>query len=109
VTIYLGFYPETVDRQKVVWVGTLLSDMALVWQVHRHRELWDNDTWANYSTAIRTEYHNERETADAQLKLGQLKYQGYIRAYMTEFRVLNNYARATGAGLQEKVNIAMPD
>jgi len=46
---------------------------------------------------------------DTQLKLGQLKYQGDIWAYMTEFRALNNYARAMGEGLQEKVNIAMPD
>ena len=69
----------------------------------------DNDTWVNYSAAIRTEYPNEREAADAQLKLEQLKYQGDIRAYMTEFRALNNYARATGEGLQEKVNIEMPD
>jgi len=28
---------------------------------------------------------------------------------MTEFQALNNYAQATGEGLQEKVNIAMPD
>jgi len=28
---------------------------------------------------------------------------------MTEFRALNNYARATGEGLQEKVDMAMPD
>ena len=69
----------------------------------------DNDTWVNYSAAIRTEYRNEREAADAQLKLGQLKYQGDIWAYMMEFRALNNYTRATGEGLQEKVNIAMPD
>ena len=28
VTMYLGFYPETNDRQKIAWVGTLLSDTA---------------------------------------------------------------------------------
>jgi len=109
VTMYLGFYPETIDRQKIAWVGTLLSDTALVWYLHRHRELRDNDTWANYSAAIRTEYRNEREAADAQLKLGQLRYQGDIRSYMTEFRALNLYARATGESLQEKVNLAIPE
>ena len=109
VTKYLGFYPETVDRQKITWVGTLLTDTALVWHVHRYRELRDNDTWVNYLAAIRTEYRNEREAADAQLKLGQLRYQGDIRAYMTEFRALNNYARATGESLREKINLAMPD
>jgi len=30
VTMYLGFYPETIDRQKIAWVGTLLMDTALV-------------------------------------------------------------------------------
>ena len=95
VTMYLGFYLETVDRQKITWAGTLLTDTALVWHLHRYQELRDNDTWVNYSAAIRTECRNEREAADAQLKLGQLRYQGNIRAYMTEFRALNNYARAT--------------
>jgi len=44
VTMYLGFYPETVDRQKITWVGTLLTDTALVWHLHRYRELGENDT-----------------------------------------------------------------
>ena len=108
VTMYLGFYPDTTDRQKIAWVGTLLTDTALVWHLHRYRELRENDTWVN-SAAIRAEYHNEREAADAQLKLGQLKYQGSIRAYLTEFRALNNFVRATGEALREKVDLAMPD
>jgi len=109
VTMYLGFFPETVDRQKIAWVGTLLTDTALVWHLHRYRELGENDTWVNYSVAIRMEYRNEREAADAQLKLGQPKYQGSIRAYLTEFRALNNFTRATGEALREKVDLAMPD
>jgi len=59
VTMYLGFYPETIKRQKIAWVGTLLTDTALVWHLHRYRELRENDTWANYSAAIRTEYRKE--------------------------------------------------
>jgi len=81
VTMYLGFYPETIYRQKIAWIGTLLTYTALVRHLHRHRELRDNDTWANYAAAIQAEYRNEREAADAQLKLGQLKYQGSIRCY----------------------------
>jgi hypothetical protein len=107
--MFLGFYPNTTDRQKIAWVGALLTDTALSWHLYRYRELGDADTWANYSAAIRGEYHDTREAADAQLKLGQLKYQGSIRAYLTEFRTLNVYARATGEGLQEKINMAMPD
>jgi len=77
--MYLGFYPEMMDQQKMVWVVTLLTDTALAWHLHRYCELQDNDTWTNYAAALRAEYHNERQAADAQLKLGQLKYQGSIR------------------------------
>jgi len=34
VTMYLGFYPETIDQQKMAWVGTLLTDTVLVWHLH---------------------------------------------------------------------------
>jgi hypothetical protein len=107
VVMYLGFYPETMDRQKIAWIGTLLSDTALVWHLHRYRELGDRDTWENYSAALKAEYHNEREAADAQMKLGQLRYQGSIRAYLTEFRALNIFAKATGEALKEKIDLAM--
>ena len=107
VTMYLRFYPETIDRQKITWVGTLLMDMALVWHLPRHRELRDNDTWVTYSMAIRPEYRNEREAADAQLKLGQLRYQGSIRTYLMEFRALNLFTRATGEALKEKIDLTM--
>ena len=109
VVMFLGFYPDTSDRQKIAWVGTLLTDTALAWHLHRYRELGDNDTWIWYSGAIRAEYHNEREGAEAQAKIGQLRYQGSIRAYMTEFRALNNYARINGESLREKVDVAMTD
>jgi hypothetical protein len=107
--MFLGYYSNTTDRQKIAWVGALLTQTALSWHLYQYRELGDMDTWANYSAAIRTEYHDTREAADALLKLGQLKYQGSIRAYLTEFRTLNVYARATREGLQEKINMAMPD
>jgi len=87
----------------------LLTGTAKSWDLHRYTTLGDNDTWANYSADIRTEYFDSREAANAQLKLNQLKYTGDIRAYMTELQALNNYARATGEGLQEKVDMAMPD
>jgi len=28
---YIGFYPETLDAQKIAWVGTLLSDTVKAW------------------------------------------------------------------------------
>jgi len=58
---------------------------------------------------MQTEYRNEREATDTQLKLGQLKYQGSIRTYLMEFCAFNNFAWATGEGLHEKIDLAMPD
>jgi len=34
VTMYLGFYPKTIDQQKITWVRTLLTEMVLVWHLH---------------------------------------------------------------------------
>ena len=109
VTMFLSFYPETGDQQKIAWVGTLLTHTALVWHLNRYWELQGNDNWANYLAALWAEYYNEREAADAQFKLGQLKYEGSIRTYMTEFWGLNTFAQATGEGLREKIDLAMPD
>ena len=47
--------------------------------------------------------------ADAQHKPSQLRYQGSIRAYLTEFRALNNFACTTGEALQDKIDLVMPD
>jgi len=80
---------------------------AKAWDLHRYDTMGEADTWFNYSSAIRAEYMDTREAANAQIKLGQLKYTGDIQAYFTELRALNRYAQATGEGLQEKVNIAM--
>ena len=65
VIMYLGFYPKTVDHQKIAWVGTLLTDTALLWHLQWYQEMNDADTWVNYSAAIRVYYRNDREAADA--------------------------------------------
>jgi len=106
---YIGFYPGTLDAQKITWVGTLLSDTVKAWYQHRRRSLADRDTWARYTAAIRAEFSDTREAANAQLKLSQLGYKADIKAYFTEFRALNVYAQATGEGLREKIDQAMPD
>jgi len=107
--MFLGFYPEMGDQQNIAWIGTILSETALVWHLQPFCELKGNDTWVNYTAAIQAEYHSEREAADTQLKLGQLRYQGSICTFLMEFRALNNFARATGEGLREKIDLAMPD
>ena len=103
--MFLGFYPETVDRQQIAWIGTLLTDTALSWHLHRYQELDDTDNWVNYAADIKAEYHNDREAADTQYKLRQIKYQRSIREYMPEFQAVNNYTRANGEALREKIDL----
>jgi len=43
---YIGFYPETLNTQKIAWVGTLLSDTVKAWHQHQRRTMADRDTWA---------------------------------------------------------------
>ena len=106
---YIGFYPETLDAQKITWGGTLLSDSAKVWHQHRRRAMRDWDTWARYTTATQAQFRDTREAANAQLKLSQLRYKGDIKAYFTELQALNVYARATSEGLRGKIDQAIPD
>ena len=70
---YISFYPETLDVQKIAWVGTLLSDTAKGRHQHRRRTMADRDTWARYTAAIWAEFRDTREAANAQLKLSQLR------------------------------------
>jgi len=69
----------------------------------------DRDTWAQYTAAIRAEFQDTREAANAQLKLSQLRYKGNVKVYFTEFRTVNVYAQATGEGLRQKIDQAIPD
>jgi len=70
---YIGFYPETLDAQKIAWVGTLLSDTAKGRHQHRRWTMADRDTWARYTVAIWAEFRDTREAANTQLKLSQLR------------------------------------
>jgi hypothetical protein len=106
---YVEFYPETEGKQWISWVGTLLTDEAKAWHHHRRRTLGNADTWIDYQAAIKAHYHDPREAASAHADLGRLRYKGDIRSYFTEFRTLNLIAGATGQGLQEKIDLAMPD
>jgi len=36
VTLFLTFYAETMDQQKIALVGTLLQDTAMVWHLNRY-------------------------------------------------------------------------
>jgi hypothetical protein len=106
---YVGFYPETEGAQWISWVGTLLTDEARAWHHHRRRVHGNTDTWVAYQAAIQAEYHDAREAANAHIELSRLRYRGDIKAYLNEIRTLNLIAGATGQGLQEKIDLAMPE
>jgi len=41
------------------------------------------------------------------MKLGQLQYQGSIRAYLMKFQALNIFACSTRESLREKIDLVM--
>jgi hypothetical protein len=106
---YFSFYPETAGRQRIAWVGALLTDEAKEWHQARRRLLGANDTWNAYSEAIQGEYLDPREGATAYAKLKTLRYAGDVKAYLTTFRALNIHAGSTGEGLKDIIDQAMPN
>jgi hypothetical protein len=46
---------------------------------------------------------------NAHAELSRLRYRGDIKAYLNEFRTLNLIVGVTGQGLQEKIDLAMPE
>jgi hypothetical protein len=106
---FTAFHPDTEGRQWITWVGTLLTDEAKEWHQHRCRTLRNADSWANYQAAIQEEYLDPREAADAFVQLGELRYKGDIKAYLTAFRALNIHAGSTGQSLQRIIDLAMTD
>jgi hypothetical protein len=106
---YIGFYPATNDYQRIVWLGTLLTDEALEWHQSRRMTLRRHDTWQAYTEAIREEYLDPTEASESLRQMSALRYKGNIKAYMTTLRALNLRAHATGEPLMALVDKAMPD
>jgi hypothetical protein len=74
---YFRFYPETLDEQKITYIGALLTDEAKEWHQARDEEISlrnGRDTWIAYAEAIRDEYVDPREGTTAHAKLKSLKY-----------------------------------
>jgi hypothetical protein len=55
------------------------------------------------------EYHDARKAANVHADLSRLRYKGDIKAYLNKFLTLNLIAGATGQGLQEKIDLTMPE
>jgi hypothetical protein len=109
---YFRFYPETLDEQRIAFVGALLTDEAKEWHQARDEEITlrnGRDTWVAYSEVLQAEYLNPREAATAHAKLKALKYKGDIKAYLTAFKALNHQAGSNGEGLQDIINEAIPN
>jgi hypothetical protein len=109
---YFRFYPETLDVQRIAFVGALLTDEAEEWHQARDDIITlanGQDTWAAYSEAIRNEYVDPREGATAHAKLKALRYKGDIKAYLTAFKALNLQAGSNGEGLQDIIDEALPN
>jgi hypothetical protein len=55
---YFSFHPETLDRQRITFVGALLTDEAKEWHQHQIRIRGQNETWTLYQEAIQEEYED---------------------------------------------------
>jgi hypothetical protein len=105
---YFSFYSETLDRQRIVFVGALLTDEAKEWHQHHVRIRGQNETWNAYQEAIQEEYEDPEEIATAYAKIKALTYKGNIKMYLTSLSALNIHAGATGECLQDLINHARP-
>jgi hypothetical protein len=112
VVSYFNYYPDTLDEQRIAFVGAHLTDEAKEWHQARDdlitSERGRRDNWVAYSEALVNEYTDPREGAVAHDKLKALKYKGDIKAYLTSFTTLNRLAGSNGEGLQDIINEALP-
>jgi len=108
VVEYFDFYPHTGDRQKIAFVGSLLTDEAQEWHQHRYQTLGANDTAAAYWDAIREEYVDPMEAYTSHRKLRELRYKGDIKAFLVSFKTINRHAGVNGTSLKEIINTALP-
>jgi hypothetical protein len=107
VVEYFSFYPETLDRQRIAFVGALLTEEAKEWHKHHVRIRGRNETWNTYPQAIQKEYEDPEESTTIYAKMKALKYNLNIKAFLTSLSALNIHAGATGEGLQDIINRAL--
>jgi hypothetical protein len=108
---YFRFYPNTLDAQRIAFVGALLTNDAKEWHQERDEMVTENgeDTWVAYSAAIQAEYLDQREGASAHVQLKALEYKGKVKAYLTAFMTLNRRAGSSGEDMQDIINNALPN
>ena len=105
---YFDFYPQTGDRQKIAFIGSLLTDEAQEWHQYRYQKLGNNDTAAAYWDAIQEEYVDPMEAYTNHRKLRELRYKGDIKAFLVSFKTINRHAGVNGTSLKEIINLALP-
>jgi hypothetical protein len=105
---YFRCYPDTLDAQRIAWVGSLLTNEAREWHLARELRTRLQDTWNAYSEAIQEQYLDPEEAATAYDEIAALRYKGDIKAYLVTFEALNHHAQITGQALRKMVNLALP-
>lgn len=108
VKAYFRCYPNTLDAQRIAWVGSLLTNEAREWHLARELRTRLQDTWNAYTEAIQEQYLDPEEASTAYDKLAALRYKDDIKAYLVTFEALNHQAQVTGQPLQKMVDLALP-
>jgi len=108
VEAYFRCYPNTLDAQRIAWVGSLLTNEAREWHLARELRTRLQDTWNAYSEAIQEQYLDPEEASTAYDTLAALRYKGDIKAYLVTLEALNHQAQITGQPLRKMVDLALP-
>lgn len=107
--IYGDSFPS--DQLKIDWVGTLLTDHALVFHDLRENQTRSGggtDSWNEYKGALAKRFKYTVDVSRLYRQMGKLVYRRDIGRYLTELRELNESVRIGGAPLKDIVTHALP-
>lgn len=114
VTDFMNSYAESfpLDKFKISWVGSLLSDSALMWH-HRRKKQMDQlgitDSWDSYSAALQARFKDTMEASRNYKLMRELQYQGDTAKYLVELLDLNELVSWSGISLRAHTKQTLPD
>jgi hypothetical protein len=76
------------EKQKIIFVGTLLEGLAADWFFHRQENLSSQfltDNWNAFLSVMDTQFIDENEEEDLLTEMKKVRYDGDIDAYLTTF------------------------
>jgi hypothetical protein len=111
IETYSSAFPD--EDAQVKWVGSLFSHKALSWHQERRKAIKSQglrDNWAALSSAIESQFMDQREVQKDERRIRELQYEGDIDDYITKLEDLNMRVGTSGPMLRAVIWDAMtPD